>query len=313
MAIMILFSRFPPRDACEMGQRMVVSRVTRHIVVSRRARLAVALTLVCATRAVAQSPATHSILGTVSADSAGAHALGSVVVTIPTLGIATRTNWMGEFRLVAVPPGRWLVVAKHVGYQMATDSVTVGSSDASLDFVRQAAPVTLDSVMTRADVLEYRSPNLRGFVDRMNAHQGGYFIADSVLRRNESRPLANVLESRAPGLELYASGNNVYAMSTRTGGAASQCGVFQHCTLPNGQPVGYSPKVPKACYVSIYVDGVPQFDPAQVSSQHPPTDVNSINVSDLAGVEYYPSPESAPEEYASTSPCGALLLWTREK
>jgi hypothetical protein len=278
------------------------------------ARVLVVLAVVVSNSAAAQVPAKRSIIGTVTSDSAGAHGIGNVELTIPALDIGTRSNWMGEFRLTGVPPGRWRVDARRVGYGSTSDSVTVASdAGASLNFVLQPAPVALDSVVTRADAQPYISPNLRGFIERMNAHQGGYFVADSVLRENQSKPFSNVLEGRAPGLELYRSGSNVYAMTGRYGGAAAQCGVFQRCRAADGKPIASSPQVPQRCYVTVYLDGVQLFDPAQVSPRSPPTNLNSIDVTSLTGVEYYPSAQSAPAEYQSTSPCGALLLWTREK
>jgi carboxypeptidase family protein len=274
---------------------------------SALSRLLVIFAVGISSGVAAQVPVTRSIIGNVTSDSAGAHGIGSVELTIRALGVGTRSNWMGEFRLPGVPAGRWLVEVRRVGYRSTSDSVTVTSNaDASLNFVLQPAPVTLDSVVTRADAQQYISPNLRGFMERMKSHQGGYFIGDSVLRQNESRQLPTVIETRAPGLNLYRLGNTIYAVSARAGAAPAQCGVFQHC-------VKTSRKLPEACYVTVYLDGVPQFDPRHLSPTTPPTDLNTINVADLTGVEYYPSPESVPTEYQGTSPCGALLLWTREK
>jgi hypothetical protein len=71
--------------------------------------------------------------------------------------------------------------------------------------VLQPPPVTLDLVVSRADAQQYISPNLRGFIERMNSGRGGYFIDDSALRQNESKLFSNVPESRAPGLELFRS------------------------------------------------------------------------------------------------------------
>jgi hypothetical protein len=43
----------------------------------------------------------------------------------------------------------------------------------------------------------------------------------------------------------------------------------------------------------------------------PPLNIDSFGVRDLAGIEYY-GPATTPAQFKS-SPCGTLLLWTRDK
>lgn len=43
---------------------------------------------------------------------------------------------------------------------------------------------------------------LRGFDDRRRNHSGGYFIGDSILRKDENRSLASVLMAYASGASI---------------------------------------------------------------------------------------------------------------
>jgi hypothetical protein len=72
----------------------------------------------------------------------------------------------------------------------------------------------------------------------------------------------------------------------------------------------------------VFLDGVPMNSPGSGSAggrgaaRIPPQifNLNSIQISELQGVEYYPSGGSVPIEFTSErTGCGALLLWTRER
>ena len=62
----------------------------------------------------------------------------------------------------------------------------------------------------------------------------------------------------------------------------------------------------------VYLDGV-AVNAASGNHQRP-FDLNSIGVSELAGIEFYPSTAEVPIEFShTTAGCGALMLWTRER
>lgn len=264
----------------------------------------------------AQTPASRAILGLVTSDSAGSHGIGDVDVAIPALSLVARTNWMGEYRFPQVPVGTYVVEARRLGYKPVADSVrVVATGDAHLDFVLDQKAVTLASVVSTATSNRtYISPSLNAFEERMNAHQGGSFIADTTLRKNEDHKLPEVLPSRIGGMTFFRAsvGGATYAYSSRS--TPAQCGVFQSCKSPDGRPLQYSQLVPRLCYVTIYLDGI-RFgvESKYVSMDNPPPDLNTIDVSDLAGIEFYPGSASVPMQFHNDNPCGTLLLWTREK
>ncbi|MGH7616503.1 MAG: carboxypeptidase regulatory-like domain-containing protein [Gemmatimonadaceae bacterium] len=287
--------------------------------VSARARAicgAVTCLALLASRLGAQAPTTRSITGVVTTDSAGSHGIGEVDVVIPALNLVARTNWLGEYRFPTVPAGTYVVEARHLGFKPVADSVHVlAAVDARLDFVLDQKAVTLSSVVSKATPNKtYISPNLNAFEERMNAHEGGSFIADTVLRKNEDHRLPEVLQSRVTGMTFFRAsvGGATYAYSTRS--TSAQCGVFQSCRGPGGGKLAYDQLVPQLCYVTVYLDGVRfGIEPKYMSRDNPPPDLNTIDVSDLAGVEFYPGSASVPMQYHSDNPCGTLLLWTREK
>jgi hypothetical protein len=70
----------------------------------------------------------------------------------------------------------------------------------------------------------------------------------------------------------------------------------------------------------LYVDGIsiaPDFMPTNGGRLQPdpdkaPFDLGLFQVSDLAGVEWYPDNTFLPMEFSSMSKrCGVLLLWTK--
>lgn len=67
-------------------------------------------------------------------DSESKKGLAGVSVSIPKLRIGGISNAKGEYAIKSVPQGSHSVEAKIVGYKTETKSVTVGNSDATLDF-----------------------------------------------------------------------------------------------------------------------------------------------------------------------------------
>lgn len=269
--------------------------------------------LTIAPPAGAQSAA---IVGLVSADSAGTHALGGALVTLAGTHRSTRTSWMGEYRLGGLDPGQYVIGVQLIGYRPRQDTITVGPSEARRDFVLDVDPVKLDSVVSTADApRQWISPGLRGFEDRRAAGGGGYFLSDSLLRRNENRTFAEMLGAYVPGMAFARqSGDAAYAFSSRN----PKSGKFAF--LGGGVPARDWQNKPilAKCYVTVYINGALVYDlgtqdegKANLSPPQPPPDINQYHVSDFAGVEFYAGEGSTPIQFRSSG-CGTLLLWTRE-
>jgi len=140
---------------------------------------------------------------------------------------------------------------------------------------------------------------LRGFEERRKSGHG-YFIDETVLRKEDNRSLGNVLVAHAPGVTVkQMSGSAMFLIKSA------------RCTN-GGQP-------------DVYVDGVALAHlpdnrwPASArvrggDARDVPIDLSQFQVSDLGGVEYYPDNATMPVQFSRTSAgCGALMLWTRER
>jgi hypothetical protein len=167
------------------------------------------------------------------------------------------------------------------------------------EFILAEQPVALDSVrVAAAPERKFISPGLNAFEERRKAGFG-HFITDSVLRRNDERPLSGVLVSYIPGIRL-ARGSGTYISSTR------KCG--------SGPAILSCRGVAVQCPPAMYVDGVLVYNPANQTDPRMRPDLNQMLVKEYAGVEFYSGGATIPAQYNQTgNDCGVLLLWTRER
>src|SRR6185437_8168445 len=113
------------------------------------------------------------------------------------------TDSAGSFRFDGLPPGMQLVQIRLVGLSAERDTVVLSADHENVrTYALAAQAATLDTVRTLAGAQKYLSPRLQQFEERRLSGQGGHFISDSTLRRNENTTLANLVDSRVPGAML---------------------------------------------------------------------------------------------------------------
>lgn len=255
--------------------------------------------LLIAASATVSAAQTAIVGGTVYRDSAQ-HPLGGAEITIQPANRVTRSNYLGEFRFDRLPPGRYAVSVRYLGFAPFVDSVAVANGEAvEREFVLTQTATMLDSQRVVARKLE-DGPFMAEFEERRKGGIG-HFIGTDELRKVESgRPLINYIASTIPGLQTYRPNRKERPQDWFIGGGSAHGGTNRANASSN-------------CAVALYVDGNPYYIPGVT---HTPEgvapDISGWSADEFSGVEYYADGAGAPAKYnTSNSGCGVLLLWRR--
>ncbi len=218
---------------------------------------------------------------------------GAEVFDVST-GWSAKTTATGTVSLVFVPDGGGLVRIRKVGYAPLFTRIVISPTDTAPVTLLLPRLTELPAVVTNDTAHHFISGNLNGFEERARLKMAGYFITDTLLRKSENRTLANLLRSQFPGIGRRLSEGPFSATYFAAGDGCAQ----------------------------VFLDGVPMNSPGTGSAggrgaartRPQPFDLNSIQISALQGVEYYPRGGTMPAEFTSErTGCGALMLWTRER
>ncbi len=218
------------------------------------------------------------------------------------------TDSTGAFRVDGLPVGLQLVQVRHLGFDVARDTIMLSPEhDNVRTYALAVQAASLDTVRTVAANQKYVSPRLKAFEDRRLSGQGGRFISDSTMRQSENMSLTNLVAGHIPGLMQVFQNLGTALVSTR-----KACKGL--VLLGNNGTTGASSCKPNQpdCYVAIYLDGVLQYSTKFGGT--PPDLAKMVSVSNLAGAEFYADAASAPVGMNSDDDgCGSLWLWTRER
>ncbi len=224
----------------------------------------------------AQAP----LVGTVT-DATSGQPIAGVELTIEQWGLHATSDSAGHYRIV-LPGGVYQFRARKIGYQPETRILNVVVADTiHLDLTMTIAPVQLPELTAKAVWdMRYRSE----FEQRVK--EGfGHFLTPALLRKNEHRTLASLIQAAAPGAHVIHRGGRAYARGR------------------------------KGCPMAVWIDGIIQYLPSiGGSAGFAPPDLNEWPVEEIEGVEVYVGPTETPAEYNLTgSDCGVLLIWTRHR
>ena len=243
---------------------------------------------------------TGVLTGRVVRDASGTELAGADI-SIPGLQRSTTANYRGEFRLDRLPAGRYAVSIRAVGFAPLSDTVTFGEgARVDREFLLDQKIQTLDTVTTAAPERKYISPGLQEFEERRKGGHG-YFISEEALRKEDNRNMLNVVTGRIPGLTRFRLPRSGYYIGT-----ARKCAA--------GPTILACRNGPNFCPVTLYINGSLIFDASNTKDPADFPNIESFRPEDYAGVEFFPGGSTTPVKYnATSSGCGTLLLWTRER
>jgi len=258
----------------------------------------------------ASATGTASFVGSVGRDSLGHESAGAQIY-FPDLRIGVTANYLGQFRLMQLPAGSFLVEVRHIGYAIAHDTVElVAGRTTRRDFILTPQVAQLDSVRITDHAPAWRSPGLRAFEERRRLGVGS-FMSSEQLRKEDDRDFDQVLRRNIPGLRIVTELSSAWAASNQPTGISN--GLHRAPRRSIQDPTSMSMPSVDACWVSVFVDGVRIYDRGS-DKDTPPPDLSRLHTRDYDGIEFYSGGASVPVEYNTTGGgCGVLPLWTRER
>lgn len=201
------------------------------------------------------------------------------------------TNSAGRYTLANVAPGTYTLRARRIGYNQATQTITVRADETlTIDVKLQGAPTQLDAVVATATG-EQRVRELGHSVGRINA--------DSLVQVAPISTISDLLKGRVPGLQVF-----------QTSGAV-------------GGEINMRMRAPTSAELStepiVIVDGV-RYTSGIVSTTNPTPAIpfnieqtsrlNDLNPNDIESIEVVKGP-SAATLYGTDAVNGVIVITTK--
>ena len=211
------------------------------------------------------------------------------------------TTSTGTLSLFFVDTAGALVRIRKLGYAPVTMFVENSPGSPPLTITLEPLGQMLPKVVTVDSAPNYTSAALKGFEERRKS-KIGQFIPEQVVRKNEDRTLGNIIKANFRGVDV----REVRDRSRWITIAA---------TMRDG----------KACPVDIYLDGIPVSVNSTAGAggaivrgtaprNTPATnDLSEFLTKQIAAIEFHTTATAPPQFNRTSSGCGVLLLWTRER
>ena len=223
-------------------------------------------------------------------------------MALPALNLRTTSDSSGHFLITGIPAGNYAVTVRHIRFSPISSLLSFGAQDTvDTDMLLTVAQTVLPTVAVAGE----RAPTgkLAAFEERRRNGFGHFLTADD-LRKNENGRLAETL-ARLPGNKVL-TGNSQAAWLYGGRGVQSRSSSSTPAVDPVDKAKGAKPGY---CYSAVVLDGifVYQGNPGETLF-----DLNSIPLSEIAGVESYAGGATMPAMYNGTrSTCGLIVIWTK--
>ena len=199
------------------------------------------------------------------------------------------TTATGTITLSFLPEGGSMIRVTKIGFTPETSVVPITPADTT-PFMIMLRPIAqaLPTVVTKDTATPFISPGLRAFAERARSGNGGRFITEAELRKNETKNMTYMVR-RLPSIQIDCP---------RQGLRVGQCWAYAARSKSKFAIMGGQ------CVVDLYIDG-------QIAGDN---DLEKLRVDQFAGVEWYSGAASIPAQYNKTgSTCGVLLMWSRDR
>jgi hypothetical protein len=169
------------------------------------------------------------------------------------------------------------------------------------DFLLVPSPVSIAGVNVTAKGDATRNAKMTVFESRRSAGTG-HFLTQSMLDSMAQRRLGDIIASRVSGAYVVNRSSSAWIAARRGRQTLTRRQGIQPADIARGADAS-------ACYAAVYLDGTLVYGGNSGESLF---DVNSLQTSEVAGVEYYAGGAQVPTELNATSnTCGVLVIWTR--
>lgn len=238
-----------------------------------RIRSAIAsLAIAASARAAAQT--SRGVIDGVVSDT-NLVALGGATVSILGSDVKVSTGDNGRFRITGLRSGNYILAVHRIGYVPVAVAVALAEQDTLRpSFALRRVVTALDTMIVTAKSAVAR---LEEF-ERRRSMGDGHFITTADMERRGSVYVADIIRVvPSVGIQDKRDGSQV-AFNLR----------------PNSH----------GCPFQLFLDGIQMPSGTDLSKLPPPKD--------LAGIEIYSGPATAPLQYSfGDTSCGVILLWTK--
>ncbi len=235
----------------------------------------------------ASQPGSGSVTGRVI-DAQAREGIAQATVVVDATGYRAISGKDGAYVLRGVPPGRYTVTTRALGYAPLAKPVTVvADSAAHIDFALAAVAATLEQVVTTG-----AGPQRR--VELGNAI--AVINADSIAKFAPVTDISDLISGRAPGVEVLASsGMAGDDPAIRIRGRSSITGSNDPIVFVDG----------------VRVDATPSGISDVFQGNNPtPSRLNDLNADEIESIEILRGP-SAATEYGTDAANGVIVIKTK--